>query len=595
MIHPPIVGSGFGLRGEYFDDLNFGGARVMRLDTNPDFTWPGQPHPGIGADIFSVRWTGRIQPTVTATFTFYTLSADGVRLWIAGTNLINNWTDHAVIENSAVIALQAGQLYDVRLEFYNAGGQARIQLAWSAPGLPRQPVPRAQLYPPSNPANQPPAIAFISPANNAGFPPGNLALNVNAVDPDGAIYKVRYFTNGALLGESLTPPFNFTWPNPPRGAHTLAAVAVDDNLVTATSAPVTIHIVSGFTTNETLIATGAVWRVWDRGSLPATNWTSLAYDDAGWSSGPAQLGYGDSDEATVVSYGPNASSKYISTYFRRAFNVTASETVTGFRFRVIRDDGVAVYLNGSELFRDNLPAGALSFGTLASTTFGPPEESTFMVTNLAANSLTAGTNLLACEIHQGAVDSSDISFELELTAVRSVLAPFIVVPPASVTVYAGMTVNFGVIAGGAPPLGYQWRLDGMNLPGAAGPVFTVQNLQLSTAGAYTVVIANSLGSVTSAVATATLMVPPRLEAEPLSGTPRFRFIRLAGVSLTVESSTNLLPGSWTPFTNLPALVSGEEFEFSVSTTNAATGFKAGDKTCRMAGSTPGAATYYSPQ
>jgi hypothetical protein len=95
----------------------------------------------------------------------------------------------------------------------------------------------------------------------------------------------------------------------------------------------------------------------DNGTDQGTAWRSPNFDDSSWASGPAELGYGDGGEATVVSYGPNPGSKYITTYFRRAFSVANAADFQGLTLRVKRDDGVVVYLNGNEVYRDNIPAG----------------------------------------------------------------------------------------------------------------------------------------------------------------------------------------------------------------------------------------------
>ncbi|HEV8542160.1 MAG TPA: lamin tail domain-containing protein [Verrucomicrobiae bacterium] len=561
-IHPPIIGSGFGLRADYFSDLAFGSASIRRVDPTIDFTWTDQPWPGIPADGFTVRWTGRIQALVTGPVTFYTLSADGVRLWISGTKLIDNWTDHAETEDSATINFQSGQLYDLKLEYYNAGGKARVQLAWSAPGLARQPVPTAQLYPPLNALNQTPAVSLSSPADQSGFPAGNIAFRVNAFDSDGAIYKVRYYTNGAFLGESSNPPFNLTWPAP-RGSHTITAVATDDSLVNSTSAPITVHVVSGYTTNEILIPMGSSWKYWDRGSLQASNWTLAAYNDSGWSNGPAQLGYGDGDEATVVSFGPDSNNKYVTTYFRRSFNVSTPETITGLRFRIIRDDGPVIYLNGVELFRDNLPDGPLSYDTLALTAFGPPDESIPISTNVPSAALASGPNLLACEMHQGALDSSDISFDLELTAIRGVLAPYIVTQPANVSGAAGAAMKLSVAARGAPPLNYQWQFGGVDLPGASSATLTLESFNSASAGAYTVLITNPLGSATSSPAIASLSDGLAINVDLQTGSPRLSFQPPAGRSSRIESATNLV-GAWTTVTNFPAAPVATKIQFPIN-------------------------------
>jgi glucose/arabinose dehydrogenase len=139
---------GVGLLGTYWNNINFTGTSLTRLDPAVAFDWgTGAPIAGIAADTFSVRWSGQVRPRVTGTHTFYTLSDDGVRLFVNGTQVINNFTDHSATENSGTIALTAGQLYDIRMEYYENGGQAVAQLRWSAPGVAREVIPQANLYP----------------------------------------------------------------------------------------------------------------------------------------------------------------------------------------------------------------------------------------------------------------------------------------------------------------------------------------------------------------------------------------------------------------------------------------------------------------
>jgi hypothetical protein len=434
-------------------------------------------------------------------------------------------------------------------------------------------IPRTQLYPPSQPANQPPIIAFTSPVSQSGLPPADIPLIVEVSDPDGALVKVSYFTNGIFLGENNVSPFGFTWTNPPRGLHQLMAVATDDNLASATSAPVVLHLVDGYATTETLVPTESEWRYWDRGSEPASNWMAPGYDDSGWSNGLAQLGYGDGDEATIISYGPDDAGRFVTTYFRHDFTVTAPETITAFTLRLLRDDGAALYLNGTELFRDNLPPGPLRYGTLALSTLGVPDENTFLMTDLPALGLVAGRNVLAGEIHQGAIDSDDVSFDLELRATRVVVAPFIVDSPASVTAYAGGTAGFTVHAGGAPPLHYQWRLNGTNLAGANGASLLLETVRGRDAGGYDVVVTNSLGFATSAAATLTVpLLLPQLRVTLTEGMAELAFIRWQGQEYTVEASDSLAPATWVPITTLPALPTATEFRFPQPVTNSVARF-----------------------
>lgn len=148
---------GTGLAAEYFDNADFTGTRVTRTDATVNFNWgSGSPAASIGADTFSARWSGQVQPQFSQTYTFYTTSDDGVRLWVNGQQLINNWTDHAPTENSGTIALAIGQKYDLKLEFYENGGGASATLSWSSSSQPKQIVPQARLFPGTTPPPPPP-------------------------------------------------------------------------------------------------------------------------------------------------------------------------------------------------------------------------------------------------------------------------------------------------------------------------------------------------------------------------------------------------------------------------------------------------------
>jgi hypothetical protein len=128
---------GEGLVGEYFTNPTlFPPAAFRRLDAAIDYRWEaGSPANGLGPDLFSIRWQGQLQAPATGTFTFTTRSDDGVRLWVNGQLLIDNWTDHPPTENSGTIDLVADLRYDIVLEYYERQGGATIEFYWSAPAL----------------------------------------------------------------------------------------------------------------------------------------------------------------------------------------------------------------------------------------------------------------------------------------------------------------------------------------------------------------------------------------------------------------------------------------------------------------------------
>jgi glucose/arabinose dehydrogenase len=140
---------GVGLLGTYYNNQNFTGTQVTRVDPTVNFDWgAGSPIAGIGANTFSVRWRGQVEAKVSGTHTFHSVTDDGVRLWINNQLIVDNFTDHrAPTESTGTIALTAGQRYDVRMDFYEKNGGAVSRLSWSAPGLPREIVPQSQLHP----------------------------------------------------------------------------------------------------------------------------------------------------------------------------------------------------------------------------------------------------------------------------------------------------------------------------------------------------------------------------------------------------------------------------------------------------------------
>ena len=186
-------------------------------------------------------------------------------------------------------------------------------------------------------------------------------------------------------------------------AFTIVALAVAGQVTSLVAAP------------DVLVPAGADWRYLDNGSNQGTGWRTASFNDAAWPVGPAQLGYGDGDERTIVLYGPNSSNKYITTYFRHTFTVADPSVLGPLTLRLLRDDGAVVYLNGVEVFRSNMPAGSVTYTTPASLAVGGADELQVYPATVDSSVLVPGSNVIAVEIHQSGGTSSDVSFDLELT------------------------------------------------------------------------------------------------------------------------------------------------------------------------------------
>lgn len=168
------------------------------------------------------------------------------------------------------------------------------------------------------------------------------------------------------------------------------------------------------------------WKYNDTGVDLGTSWKDVAFDDAAWASGNGVFGYGD-PVTTTLSFGPDSNNKYPTYYFRNTFDIVDASQFIDLIFDVRRDDGVVVYVNGTEAFRMNMPAGAITYNTFASSTIGGSDETTYFQ-QATANLLQNGTNVIAVELHQAAANSSDLNFDM---AVRTTE----VFPPLEPTPY----------------------------------------------------------------------------------------------------------------------------------------------------------------
>jgi len=194
---PYPTGQGTGLLGAYFDNRNLSGTAYYEVNSTINFAWGiRSPEPGIGADTFSVRWTGRILPRYSQRYTFYTRSDDGVRLWVNGQQIIDSWIDQSgTTEHRGYITLVAGRRYRIEVEYYENTGDALMQLSWSSENQRKQIIPRTQLYPAEAPDATPTPRPTREPtaepttAVRATRVPSNVDIYEVVVDPRDAFDK----------------------------------------------------------------------------------------------------------------------------------------------------------------------------------------------------------------------------------------------------------------------------------------------------------------------------------------------------------------------------------------------------------------------
>ena len=351
--------------------------------------------------------------------------------------------------------------------------------------------------------------AFINEANFVVFPTGtdpdatglatfgivltggtNVVLTVNPGRDPGVNYSVRIFD---VRDTANTP--NVINPNP-----TFVSLAQFVTLI-------------GFDLNNE-------WKYSINEGDLGTAWQTVGFDDSTWPSGPAGLGH-ESDASgpspglngvpirTVMNYMSNG----VPAYFRKHFSLPSTTNGVSLFLRDVVEDGAVYYLNGQEVFRTRMPAGPVTFTTLAN---GAPDPTPIAgPTSISITNLFLGDNVLAVEVHQSSVTSSDMEMAVEISALIPSFASgpaTITGQPQSLTVNEGQNATFQVIAEGLLPLAFQWRkgVVPVDLPDQTNSTLTFASVVPTDAGTYSVRVSNAGATVFSA--NATLTVIPDLTA-----------------------------------------------------------------------------------
>jgi len=198
--YAPVVTT-HGLTGDYYIGKNFEQFSFTRKESTLNHTWgTGSSDPRIPADGFSVRWHGYIIPRYTQIYTIIPVTDDGVRLWVNGQLVVNDWNDHGDTWNNGIIALQAGIPVPVVMEYYENTGGATARLLWECPGQSREVIPQSQWLvnaPGSAPAASPNTVTLLSVIPTTSTLSNNLATT--NTDGDGASDLLE-----TALGTSLT-------------------------------------------------------------------------------------------------------------------------------------------------------------------------------------------------------------------------------------------------------------------------------------------------------------------------------------------------------------------------------------------------------
>jgi len=195
-----IAARGTGLRGDYYTGENFDKLVLTRIDPQVDFPWAGSSADDkVGASNFSVRWTGEVSAQFTETYSFYTITDDGIRVWVNSKLIIENWTNHGDTEDTGTIDLVAGHDYSIEIEYFQAGSGSIAQLGWVSPHTEKQLIPADLLWPPVKARNPKPNDGAVDVRQSVflSWEPGDAA----------ASYRIYFGTDEeAVKNASMASP-----------------------------------------------------------------------------------------------------------------------------------------------------------------------------------------------------------------------------------------------------------------------------------------------------------------------------------------------------------------------------------------------------
>ena len=341
--------------------------------------------------------------------------------------------------------------------------------------------------------------------------------------------------------------------------------------------------VSSGATARTIIANsinpgtgGTVWKFLDNGTNQGTAWKETAFDDSVWTkSGVTPIGHGNgmpsgfyktTSSNTDVDPGTAGIQKPITTYFRTKVNIPNPSQVFGVSLEVMREDGCVVYLNGTEIGRLNMPAGAIGHTTVASSDISlATDVQTWQTVPITPGDLVTGDNVFAVETHLRANNSARLTFNARLR-----------IQQPSANVPAGFTAGTHVVrarsidaAGNWSPLTEQtytvggvtpyttWKTaNGVTDSNADPDKDGVPNfLEYATGGNPNAPDASP--NVTPNTETF-ILSPPQVSGEYFTVSFR-KSLAATDVNWTVEVSTALTPGTWstTPATFVRQVSNGD--------------------------------------
>ncbi len=229
-----------------------------------------------------------------------------------------------------------------------------------------------------------------------------------SADSDGSVASYDWTFGDGTTGTGVSPSHAYA----ASGTYPVTLTVTDDDGAIGSVS----HSITVVTADPNVVPFGSSWRWRYVASAPPVAWTQQGFDASSWGSGNAVLGFGDASVKTNIDSFVPTSTRPVAAQFVRTFQIADPAAVTALTLSTVADDGVVVYVNGTEVGRSNMPAGTISFNTFASSSRRTATANASPVTlTVPTGLLVAGTNTVAVETHLNSRSTTDATFDLRAT------------------------------------------------------------------------------------------------------------------------------------------------------------------------------------
>ncbi len=255
--------------------------------------------------------------------------------------------------------------------------------------------------------NAAPVASFTASASGL-----TAAFDASASTDDAGITGYGWSFGDGSTGTGVSPSHSYA----AAGTYNVTLTVTDTQGSAGTkTTPVTVATSSGSVTAVVVPAKSA-WKFRYSTAGPDPAWKNPGYNSSAWGTGPGTLGYGSTPLGTNLNPSASTSARPLAAYFLRSFSIPNASAVTALKLTTIADDGVVIYVNGTEVGRSRIPAGTVTINTYATSALPTSSANAAPVTfNVPPSLLVNGTNTIAAETHLNYHATRDISFDLTAT------------------------------------------------------------------------------------------------------------------------------------------------------------------------------------